>query len=248
MINRKASDVENKLLVLLAVDQLGPLTNLQLLQFLAENDLMDYITLQLNLGELMDARHLEKTPHALGPLYTLTMEGRESLALFSRRIPHSSRSLIKDSAAGWRARFQREKQVLSDFHRQDGGTYALKLRLMEKDQPLLETTLILPSRDTADHFSRNWPKAAADFYGFLIRELGGDFSVDVSPGGQLPEGTAITREYAQGCALYLKREGSPAIQIILALPTEPMAASFAARWPDRMEAIGGFLLERLAEE
>ena len=249
MLNHKASDVENKLLVLLAVDQLGPLTNLQLLQFLAENDLMDYITLQLALGELMSAGHLEKTPHALGPLYTLTREGRESLALFSRRIPHSSHSLIKNGAAYWRARFQREKQVLSDFHRLEDGTYALELRLMEKDQSLLETMLLLPSRDMADRFSRSWPRAAADFYGFLIRELGGDFSPDVSSDGTLPEGTAITCEYIQGCSLHLKQDvGSPALHIILSLPTESMAASFAARFPDRAQDIRTFLLEQLAEE
>lgn len=250
MLNRKASDVENKLLVLLAVDQLGPLTNLQLLQFLAENDLMDYITLQLALGELMEAGHLEKTPHALGPLYALTLEGRESLALFARRIPHSSRMLVKGGAAQWKARFQREKQVLSDFHRQEDGTYSLTLRLMEKDQPLLEMTLVLPSRDMADHLSRNWPKAAGDFYGFLIRELGGDFTQEISLCDPLPENTSISREGAQGCLLHLKREecGAPALAIALSLPTESMAASFAGRWPDRAQAISGFLLERLGEE
>ena len=41
MISRKTPDLENKLLILFSVDEMGPLTSLQLLQFLAEYGLMD---------------------------------------------------------------------------------------------------------------------------------------------------------------------------------------------------------------
>ncbi len=250
MISRKTPDLENKLLILFAVDELGSLTSLQLLQFLAENDLMDYITMQLTLGELLAAGHIDTVPHALGTLYTLTAEGRESLTLFLRRLPHSIYSLVRDIVPRWKVRFQRETQMLADFHKREDGSYALRLRLMEKDAPLLDMTLSLPTRDAADRMSRRWPLAAPAFYGHLMQALGDDFSQNAQPPSGLSQGTSIISDGFQGCILRLAQGGqaSPAFDISLALPTESMALFFAGRWTGKAEEICGLLMDRLSEE
>lgn len=250
MISRKTPDLEIRLLVLYAIDQLGPLTSLQLLQFLAEYDLMDYITMQLTLGDLLSTGHLASLPHALGTLYALSPEGKESLSLFLHRLPHSTRSLVRDAVSKWKPRFQRETQILSDFQRRGDGAYALRLRLMEKDAPLLDMTLMLPSRDMADKFSRRWPGAAPAFYGFLMKELGDDFSPDANP-PILPLRNAVIDSNARGqdCLLRLHRgeQPNPALTLTLALPTESMALFFAGRWAEKAEAIYAFLMDRLSE-
>ena len=250
MMNRKTPDLENKLLILHAIDQLGPLTSLQLLQFLAEHDLTDYITMQLTLGDLLQTGHVQSIPHALGPLYTLTEEGRESLALFLRRLPHSIYSLVSDIVPRWKVRFQRETQMLADFHKREDGSYALRLRLMEKDAPLLDMTLSLPTRDAADRMSRRWPLAAPSFYGHLMQALGDDFSQDAQPPSGLIQCPSISHDCPQGCILRLIQGGqeSPAFDLSLALPTEPMALFFAGRWEGKAEEICGFLMDRLSEE
>ena len=251
MIDRKTPDLENKLFVLYAVDQLGSVTGLQLLQFLAEYGWMDYITMQLNLGDLLSAGHLQSVPHALGPLYTLSQEGKESLSLFLRRLPHSIRSMVRDAAPEWKPRFQREMQMLSDFHRREDGGYDLRLRLMEKDAPLLDMTLSLPSRGLADRLSRRWPAAAPAFYGFLMKTLGDDFSPDAQIPSLPPQDAFIdSGEHGQGCLLRLNGSGlsSPALSLSLALPTESMALFFSGRWAAVAEAICAFLMDRLDED
>ncbi len=250
MISRKTPDLENKLLILFAIDELGPLTSLQLLQFLAENNLMDYITMQLTLGDMMDSGHLRSIPHALGTLYTLSREGRESLALFLHRLPHSTRVLIHSAVPGWKPRFARETQMLADFHRREDGIFDLRLRLMEKDSPLLDMTLILPTRDLADQLSRRWPEAAPAFYGYLMKELGDDFSSDQRVPGTLPEGAFLDKESAQGFVLRLNRGGpaAPALTMALALPTKSMALFFAWHWAEKADGICAFLMARLSEK
>lgn len=250
MISRKTPDLENKLLILYAVDQLGPLTSLQLLQFLAEYDLMDYITMQLNLGDMIATGHLNSIHHALGTLYTLSDEGRESLSLFLYRLPHSTRTLIHGAVPLWKPRFARETQMLADFHRREDGMYSLRLRLMEKDSPLLDMTLILPTRDLADQLSRRWPKTAPEFYGFLMKELGDAFSPDRMSPSSMPEGAFIDRDGFQGCILHLMRKESsaPALTMALALPTESMSLFFAWRWNDAANDICAFLMARLSHE
>ena len=51
-MQRHPSETENKLLLLHAIDRLGSATSQQLLTFVVENELMDYISLQLGLAEL----------------------------------------------------------------------------------------------------------------------------------------------------------------------------------------------------
>ncbi len=250
MISRKTPDLENKLLILYAVDQLGPLTSLQLLQFLAEHSLMDYITMQLILGDMMAAGHLSSTPHALGTLYTLSQVGRESLHLFLRRLPHSTKSLVRNMAAEWKLRFARETQMLADFHRREDGMYDLRLRLMEKDSPLLDMTLALPTRDLADQLSRRWPLAAPSFYGYLMKELGDAFTTEAACPSEPPPDAFIETEIKQGCMLHLKRSDSsaPPITLAMALPTRSMALFFAWSWSAMADDICSFLMNRLSEE
>ena len=129
--------------------------------------------------------------------------------------------------------------------------YALRLRLMEKDAPLLDMTLTLPSRDLADRFSRRWPTAAPAFYGFLMKELGDDFSPDAQPPSMPAQDAFLdSGEHGQGCLLHLHRgePSVPALSLTLALPTESMALFFAGRWATIAQAIYAFLMARLAED
>jgi hypothetical protein len=248
MISRKTPDLENKLLILFAVDELGPLTSLQLLQFLAEFGLMDYITMQLALGDMLTTGHISSIPHALGTLYTLSREGRESLTLFLHRLPHSTRALIHGAVPEWKPRFARETQMLAEFHRREDSKYDLRLRLMEKDSPLLDMTIVLSTRDLADRLSRRWPQAAPEFYGFLMKALGDAFSPDSLAPGSLPEGAAIDRESAQGCILLLNHGEPAALTLALSLPTESMSLFFAWRWKDAADEICAFLMAGLSEK
>lgn len=250
MLTRKTLDLEKKLLLLFAIDQLGPLTGPQLLQFLAECELMDYFTMQLTLGDLRSAGHIGHTQSALGPQYALTAMGRESLALFLNRLPHSLKTLVRDAVPTWRPRFQREAQILSDFSRLEDGRYALRLRLMEADDPLLDMTLFLPSRDMADRLARRWPAAAAEFYGLLMKELGESFSQSAGESGRLPPGARLDGAGPRGCLLHLEREGpkAPALSLSLDLPTYSMALSFAQNWPAKADDLCAFLMDSLARE
>ena len=171
---RKPSMTEQKLVTLYALDRLGPATALQLLRFMVENELMDYIALQLSAAELDEMGLLRKLPHALGALYAPSAKGYEALALFRGRIPHSRAGLIDGIAPVWKHRFREEKQVLADWERAPSGEYMAHLRLMESELPLLDVRVSLPTRELANRFCLRWPRAANELYAQLMRTLGED--------------------------------------------------------------------------
>ena len=173
-MQRTPSDTENKLLLLHAIDRLGSVTAEQLLVFMVENEQMGYIELQLGLAELDDAALIRKQTHALGTLYVLTGKGRDSLALFEQRIPHSRLASVDERAAKWRQRFRREKQMLADFSRNERGEYVVSLRLLEREAELLNMTINVPTHEAAEQFCKAWHGQAAPIYAHIMKALGED--------------------------------------------------------------------------
>mgnify|MGYP003770843467 CR=1 FL=1 len=173
-MQRRPTDIENKLLLLYAIDRLGAVTAQQLLLFMVENDFMGYISLQLGLAELDEAGLLRKQKHALGTLYALTGKGRDALSMFQRRVPHSRLSGIDEIAGDWRLRFRREKQMLADFQKKENGEYLVRLRLLEREEHLLDLKLSVPTHDQAQRFCDAWIEQAAGIYAHIMRALGED--------------------------------------------------------------------------
>lgn len=173
MITRRhPSDTENKLLLLYAVDKLGPLTAHQLLVFMVENDAMDYVSIQLGLAELVDSSLLRKAKHALGMLYILTGKGRDALSLFEAKVPHSRRTLIDSQVAAWRQRFKRERQMLSSFEKAGESEYIVRLLLNEQETQLLEMKISVPTHQIAQRFCDAWIQEAPGIYAHIMRSLG----------------------------------------------------------------------------
>ncbi len=169
---RQPTMTEQKLVALYALDQLGPTTALQLLRFMVENELMDYIALQLATAELDEMGLLRKLPHELGALYAPSTQGYETLKLFQRRIPRSRIALVDEAAPIWKRRFREEKQVLADWETTASGEYQVRMKLMEGELPLLDMTLNLPTREQAARFCARWPALASELYAHMMRTLG----------------------------------------------------------------------------
>ena len=95
MTRKNVPESEQKLLILLALRCLGGVTQLQLLRFMVEEDVMNYFVLQLNLCELEEMGQVRVCHHALGSLYELTEQGRYTLDSFDSHIPASRRQALE---------------------------------------------------------------------------------------------------------------------------------------------------------
>lgn len=248
-MQRKISDVENKLLVLFSIDQLGSVTNLQLLQFMVDNDLMDYMILQLALGDLIEAGQLSLTTHALGPMYSLTDKGKEALQLFERRVPNSRRVTIRNRAVQWRERFFREKTLLAGFQKLDENDYLLTLQLLESNLSLMCLDLHLPARNMADLFSRRWPDRAQDIYQGIIAKLSNGYQAQFEYPPLPPLAKRVPQQKGEPL-LYLtySPNGKETLQVSLPVANEHLAKCFALQWEKEEEALLNLVITCLARE
>ncbi len=168
---RRAPDDEQKLIVLCCLSRLGPCTELQLLQFLFEYDLMNYFEMMFALNDLCDRGQAARTKKGAGYLYALTAAGEEALMLFGGRVPPSVYALLGKSAADWRQRFRREAQNVAQITQTDRGEYELSMRVVEQDMDMMTITVSLPTQQMAQQLASRWPRKAAKIYAEVFRML-----------------------------------------------------------------------------
>ena len=106
-----ATEEEDKLVLLSAVDRLGGCTEEQLLRFLVENRLMSQFQFYLALGGLKEAEFVREARHLEGTLLFLTPQGRQSVDMFAGRIRASQQEKLDVNAPVWKRRIRDELQM-----------------------------------------------------------------------------------------------------------------------------------------
>ena len=169
---RRPQESRQRLLLLLIFEKLGRMSDMQLLQFLFDNDLMNYFEMMFTLNDLCDQGLLVSAQRFDQTFYQLTDAGRETLSMFENRLPVSQRELIDSLLPQWQERIQREQVFMSDYHQTKRGEYELHLRVMEQDMEMMHVTLSLPSEEIAKTMKENWPEKAQQLYAGLFESLG----------------------------------------------------------------------------
>lgn len=193
MERKSIPEAENRLLILYALSRLGPCTGMQLWQFMADYDLVNYFSLQLGLAEMQEQGQLKEHAHPLGSLLILTDTGAYTLGAFDHRIPISRRQLIDREAPAWHERFRLEQQTPAESCPMPDGTLCLRLRLMEGDTALMDILLRRPRSQPITFLQERWRSIAQRVYEAVTMTLLSGFREDAPLPETLPEGITLQK-------------------------------------------------------
>lgn len=248
MERKHIPESENRLTILYALRALGPATAMELLQFLVENDLMNYFTMQLSLSDMQEQGQLTAFPHPLGDLLSLTPAGEYTISSFAHRIPVSRRSLMDAQASRWREQFRAEQLAPADSFTLQDGRVCLRLRLLEGSSSLLDILLTLPKGTPPTFLEKRWRSAAQVVYDAVSLRLSQGFQPDeVLP--PLPECTAMEPTGSGEWLLSLMDNAAqPSLSLLLPMADEALARHCAAAWPAQCEGLRQLILQKLHDE
>lgn len=170
----RIGDVERKVLTLRALQVLGQCSNLQLIGFMAQTDIMNYFDLQTALYALRDAGQVVRSLQAADDLYQITPSGLETLTLFAGRAPQSAMDLIDEAGPDYRARIHLEREKSARVIHDQSNEYHVLMQVVEQNMPLITINLSLPTAELAARFRDRWPDHAQAIYDFIIRRLAGE--------------------------------------------------------------------------
>ncbi len=173
-MERHPSDQEQRLVVLFLIGRFGRVSDLQLLQFLFEYDIMRYFDMMIALSELCAQGQCLRTGTDSGSFYRLTDAGRESVSLFSRKIPASVMELMEEHIPAWQERFRREQETPAEYRQTRRGEYLLTAGVTEQDMQLMRLSVSLPDEELARTFAARWPACAGRIYHMIFEILSGE--------------------------------------------------------------------------
>ena len=245
MERKHIPETENRLMILYTLRQLGPVTATQLLQAMAEADLMNYITMQLALSDMESQGQISQRAHPLGNLIEITSEGDYILRSFEKRIPASRRSIVDEQAHDWRSRFQAEQMAPAEAFTLPDGRSVIHLRLLDKAATLMDLLLYLPAGQTYTLLPDRWRSSVQLIYSTVLAYLTADYSPDM-PMPEPGETETVRQCRLDEWLLTLTDEPeTPGIDMILSLPDEHLARCCAQRWPIVAADIRAFVLDML---
>lgn len=177
MFDVHATEEEDKLVLLCALDRLGGCTEEQLLRFVVETELMAQFRFFLALGGLKETGFVREASHVEGMLLILTPEGRQSMELFGRQIRASQEQKLNDNVKSWRRRIRDEQQMPADWKETDSG-FIVTLRALEGGAEIFNLTLTAATKAQAKRFCERWPQKAPYLYQTIMEQLGEIGEVD----------------------------------------------------------------------
>jgi hypothetical protein len=234
---RKVSETENMLRLLQCVDTLDCVTSTQLWTFVAELELMDYVSMRLCLHKLISAGEMETGRGALGEQLLVTDRGREALALFGTRLPGDVRNRIREAAPEFRERVIRNQQVRASYEMARPNDYRLILSVYEGDLPTVRIRMETRNRAlaarTIHRFTPYASRVTTYLYGLAERALG----LPAGEGETAPAPDAVTEHSATEFTARVGVAGRKArFELELLLPTRDASASFIRLLSDPEEA------------
>ncbi len=166
--------LEGKLLTLHTLRELGPCGNLQLIAFMAENDLMNYFDLQSALYELAQRGQVVREQVPGDDRYAITPLGEEAITLFLGRLGASALDKVDAAVPAFRERLRRERELHAAISHEGRNEYHARMGISEGGMRLMQLDLSLPTAELAERFRGNWAQMARDIYDYIINRLSGE--------------------------------------------------------------------------
>ena len=164
-----------KLIILYMLDRVDfPLTNSQLADFITEKEYTNFFTVQQVLSDLVDDGYISLQETKNNSLYRITTEGKETLSFFYKNISRNIRDDIDMFLSEKKYSLREEVSNISDYYEVRKNEYLCELKVVERDTPVIEIRLSVPSEDNARTVCSHWRQKNADIYAYVINVLLGD--------------------------------------------------------------------------
>ena len=163
----------NKLILLFLFDKMeSPLSERTVFDMCGSpNEWINVMYCRTIIEKLLTDNFLCEIPSGDEPLYTITPEGRETLANFYINIPRSVREEISRFVKNNSAKYRMRQECKSDYYQNKDGTYTVFLRILTPVQPLLELKIVVPDKKTANRIYKKWEDKAAELYSVVYETL-----------------------------------------------------------------------------
>lgn len=164
-----------KLIVLYMLDRIEePISNSAISDFLLGNDLTNnYISVQQALYELEQSGLVTSETMGSRTLIRITGEGREALTFFVNDLNPEIRREVAEFLRANGMRLRSDAETAARYYRRITGDYEVQLSVGEKNVPLVDIRLNVPTEEMARTMQQSWLHKNQEIYRYLMEILAG---------------------------------------------------------------------------
>ncbi len=134
-----------------------------------------YIDASIAISGMLDKNYILKEVTPLGEIYSITVEGRITLAHLKTDVRGSIRKALSEYVSNKLKQLSLESKVSSRISILDNGQFLIHLRAFDKDMPMNDFMIVAHNEEEAKVIVTNWEKhadeAIASFYTVLIKDI-----------------------------------------------------------------------------
>ena len=163
----------NKLIILFVFDKMETALSEKTVVDMcsSSNEWMGYMDCVNVFHKLITDNFIYPVTEGEDALYSITVDGRETLANFYINIPKSTREEIIRFIKKNSAKYKNRQECRSDYYQNKDGTYTVFVKILAPVQPMLELKFVVPDRKTANKIYKKWEEKAADVYSAIYENL-----------------------------------------------------------------------------
>ena len=147
------------------------LTNSQISEFILDRGYTNYFHLQQALSELLDSGFIREESTHTRTFYHLTEEGEETIHYFKNDISPAIQEDINSFLSNKQYELKNEVAIKADYYRNPNMEYCVRCQILERDAPLIDLTLTVPTESEAMAIAANWTQKNEKIYANLMAEL-----------------------------------------------------------------------------
>lgn len=172
MLDSNKKLAEYKLILLYLIDNFeSPLSNVEMMEIVLENNFMDYFVFQEILSELCSNKLIVSDNIDNKTYYSTTLEGKKSLQFFKSAIPSNILHKIDTLINIQKEDRKLDSFIFADFEKSSDDGYNICCRVSHDSKYLIDLKLTSDDINTASSICHNWKKYFQEIYPEIIEIL-----------------------------------------------------------------------------
>ena len=148
-----------------------PLTNSELTNFILENDVFDYFTLQYLLGDLCDSGFVVPNFQNGHKYYSITPAGSNALEMFGEKLPEYFINQVEQNFSSLKMEIRKHRELIGHYYKRKEDEYIVSLQVMENGSVIFSLSINVPDEGIAKHICEKWNISPEEIFSSIIKTL-----------------------------------------------------------------------------
>lgn len=161
-----------KLIILYMLQKVDfPLSNAQISGFILDKGYTNYFHLQQAISELIESGLVRSETVRNASYLKITESGNQTLEYFGTEVSEDIKKDIGEFFRENSMELKEERSAIADYYKSDKEGYLVRCQAKERDIPLIDMTLTVPTKEAAEALCAAWKNKSKQVYESLLDML-----------------------------------------------------------------------------